>query len=302
MGFLFRVPPPPAGSGYFAGGYKTVAPAGNTAFIDALDFSTEATRSAVSSISTARRDLAGMNSSTKAYFAGGSSTAITGMVFAGETSTTLTAVLSTTRNDPAGVNSSSAGYFGGGADGSGNSLASADKLTFSTETITALSNRLADGGRFASAGVNSSSTGYFGGGSTGTSLVNWIDGIVFSNDTTTNPSATLVTARRFLAGFNSSTRGYFAGGQINTSTGATTTEIDGIDFGTNAAINPTAALTQTRYAPFGVNSSAKGYVAGGGATAGLVDAFTFTTEAVAALSATMATDKYNGGSAQSGSV
>lgn len=300
MGFLFRVPPPPSGSGYFAGGYKNPAPAGVTSAISALDFGAETTRVVSASITTAKQDLVGVNSSTKGYFAGGgNTTAISSLVFTGETSTTITATLSISRNDSAGVNSSLAGYFMGGSDGGGNPLATADKLTFSTETIAALGTKLSDGARYGLAGVNSSTVGYCGGGWAG-STVNWIDGIIFSTDATTNPSATLATSRRYLAGYNSSTRGYWAGGQLQS--GSSSTEIDGIDFGTVTAINPTAALTQARFAPFGVNSSAKGYIAGGGTTAGSIDGFTFATETNAALVATMAVDKYNGGSAQSGTL
>lgn len=49
-------------------------------------------------------------------------------------------------------------------------------------------------------------------------------------------------------------------------------EIDGIRFDTEAAINPTATVTLPRYAPASFNSSTRGYIAGGLITGG--DAFT----------------------------
>jgi hypothetical protein len=49
---------------------------------------------------------------------------------------------------------------------------------------------------------------------------------------------------------NSSTRGYFGGGE----TSGALSEIDGIQFDTEAAINPAASLVASRYLLTGVQS------------------------------------------------
>ena len=96
--------------------------------------------------------------------------------------------------------------------------------------------------------VNIIPKGYFGGGYG--PITAEIDGILFSNDTAFNPTATLAAARYGLAGVNSSTKGYFGGGN----TGTNSAEIDGILFSDDTAFNPTATLAVARQASAGVNS------------------------------------------------
>lgn len=137
-------------------------------------------------------------------------------------------------------------------------------------------------------------TGYWLGGRSGTTQSPYdiyhvdIDGIIFSTDTATNPAAVLTTARYGGSGFNSSSRGYFAGGYYFVGTTNTaSTEIDGIAFSTNTAINPAAVTSVT--AGVSVNSATAGYTivtsitSPGTATS---QKFLFSTEAISTFTTT----------------
>jgi hypothetical protein len=111
-----------------------------------------------------------------------------------------------------------------------------------------------------------STKGYHGGGNPSrwdTSQLNQIDGIQFSNEAAIDPAAALAQARRSLAGVNNVSKGYFVGGFSSPSSLSIVTQIDGIQFSNEAAIDPAAALAQARASLSGVNSSTKGYFAGG---------------------------------------
>jgi len=107
--------------------------------------------------------------------------------------------------------------------------------------------------------------GYFGGGETVISpqtFTSGIDKITFLGDTKTTLSATLTTARGYLAGMaNSGTAGYFAGGSDS---GGRISGIDKITFPGDTKTTLSAVLTTTRSSLAGMaNSGVAGYFGGG---------------------------------------
>jgi len=150
-------------------------------------------------------------------------------------------------------------------------LHTAKKVDFNTNVYTDVAAGVSS--THSGKGVSSSAKGYIGGGPAALLnevAVNEIDGINFSSETSINPAATLAVARGPTAGLNSTTRGYWTGGWTYAPFGSQivlTTEIDGIIFSSDTAINPAAALVLARLGAPGVSSSAKGYVGGGNNTA-----------------------------------
>jgi len=154
------------------------------------------------------------------------------------------------------------GYWGAGWNGF-NLRSGIQGIDFLTETTVdpAATVSLA---RADLAGSSSDAKGYFAGGAIGSFInQNRIDGMVFRTEAAINPSATLATARWALAGVSSylTGKGYFAGGNIGFT--GDTTQIDGIQFSNDAAINPAAAIAVSRGWLIGVNSELNGYFAGG---------------------------------------
>lgn len=208
----------------------------------------------------------------RGYFGGGGAAfgapaynEIDGLDFVTETAINPAATLATSRLGAGGVNSAVRGYFGGGAANTfvgTPSLIEIDGLVFASEAAINPAATLATA-RLYMATANSSSRGYFAGGGTGNiSIVfvlrNEIDGIRFDTEAAINPAAALVTARYNMPGVQSVARGYFVAGGITPVTGVMYTEIDGIDFATEAAINPAATLNLEMGAS-GINSSTRGY-------------------------------------------
>ena len=285
------------GKGYFAGGF---VPIGFTysATIEGLDFVTGAKLNPVAVLSTARLGLAGVNSSIKGYFAGGTDGAsdnpvfykdvIDAFQFSTEAALAIMATLYVTRLGLAGVNSSTRGYFAGGIGilYHGNVINSEsneiDGIEFESETAI---NPLAELSykRFHLAGVNSTAKGYFAGGQNISSSAR-VDGIQFDTEVVFNLGDLLSLGRDGLTGVNSSTRGYFAGGFVTTGPGGAgyyTKEIDGIQFDTETYINPLATLVSPVGYLAGVNSTSNGYLAGGSYTfadSKKIEGFKFDTE------------------------
>ena len=90
------------------------------------------------------------------------------------------------------------------------------------------------------AAVSSSSYGYFGGGNP--PIVDTVDRIDFSNETTSAPGNDLTQARYALAAVSSSSYGYFGGGVAPPSVAT----IDRIDFSNETFSAPGNNLTQAR--------------------------------------------------------
>jgi hypothetical protein len=281
--------------GYFGGG-------GNYSNeIDGIDFTNDAATNPSATLSTARHMLAGVSSSTKGYWGGGNPTTnvIDGLWFSSEAGFTSSATLISARANLAGVSSSTKGYFGGGYFGS--PINEIDGINFTTEAAVNPSATLSVA-RGQLGGVSGTAKGYFGGGFT-SSASNEIEGIDFVTEVAVNPSATLSVARDYITGVSyipatggsggssgTGGKGYFGGGFTSSSSN----EIDGIDFVTEVAINPSATLSINTQGLAGVNSSSKGYFGGGytSTSTNKIESFTFSSEIVGSLSATLSAARF----------
>lgn len=227
-----------------------------------------------------------MNSPTRGYFYSGTQVAgsithrteVDGIRFDTEAAINPAATAAVARGRCAGLNSLTRGYACGGNGAA--VTAEIDGLRFDTEATINPAAALSLA-RQAVNGANSSLKGYCAGGYTAGGVHSLaIDGIRFDTEAAFLTSATLVSGRTSPSGFNSATHGYFYGGGSNPS------EIDGINFATETAINPAATVANSaQYFGAGnsttpVNSTAKGYAAGGGGLSGstLVQGFVFSSE------------------------
>ena len=244
--------------GYFAGGYDPAV----LATADKLTYSNDTTNAqTTANLSQARSDLAGISEgSTKGYFAGGydPSTVATAdkLTYSNDTTAAqTTANLSQARYDLAGCDGNGTkGYFAGGTNAGGFTVATADKLTYSTDTTAAQTTANLSQARYALAGVSEGLTkGYFAGGTAGISSVTTADKLTYSTDTTAaQTTANLSQARNSLAGCSGEgTKGYFAGGSTDGVNGLATA--DKLTYSTDTtAAQTTANLSQARSALAGV--------------------------------------------------
>ena len=278
--------------GYFGGGYDD-----NFAMIGIVDgfrYDTETLVSTTVTLTQPKIDMAGVNSNTHGYFAGGtgevlidSLSDISGIRFGAETTINVSSTLTTGTAFFAGVSSTDNGYFAGGIDSTFTTTNAIDKFEFISETISALASYLSIR-RSGLTGVNSSTNGYFASGAgTGGANKTTVDKILFSADTVTTIAAILSPARTYGSAVNSTTKGYFAGGY----TTAATNRIDTIDFSTDTITNTGSTLSIGRRTLTGVESETKGYFAGGAdnsfAYTNVINAIEFATNTVTTPSATL---------------
>ncbi len=250
-----------------------------------------------------------MPSLTKGYWSGGFTSGVTivneidGIDFASDTGVNPTAALTQGRQDHACVSYNyvaitGRGYFSGG----GQDSTRIDGIDFAQEVALYLTAALGTG-RVTAMGVSSATSGYTCGGiNTQTTGLNYnlIDKLIFSIESNSVLSATLALARNGGAGVQSATKGYIAGGLSNSINGVQ--EIDGIDFTTNAAINPSTAVTGGYYQA-GTSSSLAGYIHIGRTTGGSdttqVDKLTFASESIAQNSGTLSYARFGSTGVQS---
>ena len=192
--------------GYFAGGFLP------TCAIDRIDFSSETVVGPPvhgASLTQARYLLTIVSSSNYGYFGGGEDGTIRCTIDRIDFSSETVAVppvgnqLTQARRELAGVSNSNYGYFGGGFTGPPfTAVCTIDRIDFSSETVAVppAGNQLTQA-RNKSAGVSNLNYGYFGGGRTPPpSVVNTIDRIDFSSETTSSPGNNLLAVRSDLAG------------------------------------------------------------------------------------------------------
>lgn len=282
----------PYQKGYtFGGGAATTT-------INGIKFADDSLSNPASSLNTARTGAGAFNSLAKIYIGGGSDSGgnflsdVDSFIIATEAVGNPSATLALARSGLAGVHSNVKGYWGGGlksftfsaSDGS-NEI---DGLNFSDESAINPSATLAVA-RQSLASCSSAIKGYYLGGTvpTGFTTSNFydeIDGIQFSDESAINPSAVLSVARHSVAGVSAlgTNKGYCMGGRTSATPLVYSSEIDGINFQTEAAINPSATLADgAREAAGGVSSQLKGYCMGGGdggGSAGKVDGILFSDE------------------------
>ena len=274
--------------GYFIGGYF----AGNIlGTADKIIYSTEVVTAQTSAnLTNAHYQSTGVSQGiNKGFVAGGLST---GFVFSPNadkinysndtTNASTTANLSQARGGLASVNQYSVvspllaflndatvkltaggtkGFFAGGDTGIYNLVATADKLTYSTETTVAQTSANLSQPRRSLAGCSGEGNkGYFAGGDATTGLVKTTDIINYSSEITSyNSSSDLSQARNTAGITEGSTKGYFAGGTY------TVQLTDKITFSNNTtAAQTTANLSQGRVGLAGCSGDrSKGYYVGG---------------------------------------
>lgn len=132
--------------------------------------------------------------------------------------------------------------------------------------------------------------GYFGGNQGNYATIVRFNLANAAND---NTSAALALARSSATGIAAEYFGYFCGGN----SGTVSAEIDGIDFITEAAINPAAAMPAGTQQAAGAANYTRGFVAGGQIAAGTplatVQTFLFSTMARTQLSGALAKARYD---------
>ena len=273
-------------AGYFAGGISPIL-----ATTDKLKYSTDTTVAQTSAnLSQGRYSLAGVSEgSIKGYFAGG----VTGLIAAiadkitYSNSTTVAQTSANLIQDTTRLCGCSGegtkGYFAGGINSIAINVATANKLTYSTDTTAAQTSADLSQARSYLTGVSEGSTkGYFAGGTTGTDVAT-VDKLIYSTDTTAaQASANLSQARIGLAGCSGDgTKGYFVGGVTGSFVYQKTA--DKLTYSTDTTTSQTTAdLSQEKYALAGVSEgSTKGYFAGGdtGQFVATADKVTYSTDA-----------------------
>jgi hypothetical protein len=215
--------------GYFAGGDSGAI----VATTDKITYAGDTTAAqTTANLSQSREGLAGCSGdSTKGYFAGGNTgnyvaTADKLTYSSDTTATQTTANLSQSKGRLAGCSGDSTkGYFAGGLTGAGVDAATADKLTYSTDTTSAQTTANLSQARYSPAGISELSTkGYFAGGNGNTVYVSTADKLTYSTDTTTaQTTANLSQARAYLAGVDGGSSPIFSYNEIVTSGKLTTT-------------------------------------------------------------------------------
>jgi len=188
-------------------------------------------------------------------------------------------------NNPRSPNT--AGYFAGGSSNVIDIVATADKLTYSTDSTAAQTTANLSQARTSLAGCSGESTkGYFAGGSGGGSNVITADKLTYANDSTVaQTTANLSQARQGVAGISQgTTKGYFAGGYTIANPGVATTDL--LTYSNDTTIAQTSAyLSQARSESAGCSGEGtKGYFAGGytGELVATADKIIYATDSTAA--------------------
>jgi hypothetical protein len=241
---------------YFSGGSTAVATGVSSTATNGLLFATDTTTQVTKGVlSQARVYVAGANSPTVLYSAGGQTvpnsgatvvTTTDGLTFSTDTTTQVTrGALTVAREGAGGFNSSTRGYFAGGATNGGLTTIT-DGLTFATDTVAqvtkgALTASTTDG----NSSANSKTIGYTS--ISGSTVVN---GLTFASDTTAQVTkGALSTSRGHAGAANSGLAAYFSGGDNG---GSTSTVTHGLTFATDT----TTMVTK------GALTVARGYIAG----------------------------------------
>jgi hypothetical protein len=283
---------------YFCGGFSGAA---LTVRCDKLATANDTVGASVNVALPNQRGAHGAISSfnLKGYIAGGEilfnntpvSTSLT-IFFADETFQTITtANLSQAREEPCCLsNRNTAGYYIGGHTAVGTSVATADKITFNTDTTTAQTTANATQARSAGAGLTEGFfKGYNVGGFTASNVeVTTSDIFYYANETSVARTSVNLDAAgsHILPMTNLSSTGYLAGGQTGSAVAIAT--IRKIQFSTDTISTSTATLSAARWGAFGgSNGFVSGYICGGqtgGAYIAASNKFTFGNEVATSVS------------------
>lgn len=242
----------PSVAAYFAGGLTAALTA--SAITDKLVFSSDTTSAATTAnLANTQSGLAGLSErSSKAYFAGGSTTGnaatnITAnahkLTFSGDsTSAATTANLSQARKNLVGLTDGSTnGYWAGGTTSSvGSQVVTAEKLVFSSDTTSATTTANLSQARYDSAAVSDGGTyGYICGGDTGAG-VGTVDRLTFATDTTAIRTS-MALNRWAGAGMSNGTLGIVGGFD-----GVNSNAMSKITFATEVVSTATGTLSASR--------------------------------------------------------
>jgi|TARA_B100000085_G_scaffold45305_1_gene38507 hypothetical protein len=212
-------------AGYVYGGMDAPGD-GYFSSVEKLNFTSDTTARIPSADSPAspsgRVRMGSAHSSSASYFAGGRPkdqspySTVEKLTYTSETMALLPSGsnLSIARDRLAGTSSPSAGYFGGGQEPSGSPSKAnrMDKMTFSTDSTSAIPGGNLSSRRERLAATGNTTHGYFGGGQDSPEYTT-VDKLTYSNDTTAvAPSAALSVARVSLGAIGNDTHGYFGNG------------------------------------------------------------------------------------------
>jgi hypothetical protein len=273
--------------GYFAGGATALAVTSRTNLTDKITYATDTTAAQTSAnLSAVKYNLAGISQEFTSVF--GDNSIASGNIASGQIGQYhfSSGATNNATNPVASIVGVTKGYFAGGNNGS--QVATADKLTYATDTTIAQGSANLSQARDQVAGCSGDSTkGYFAGGNTdaaGTSYVATADKSIYSTDSTAaQASADLSQARGYLAGVSEgTTKGYFAGGY----TSAAVATANKLTYSTDTTVAQTSAnLSQARYYLASVDgTSTKGYFAGGNTNSEVAtaDKLTYSTDTTVA--------------------
>ena len=140
------------------------------------------------------------------------------ITFATDTATATTrGPLSTTRKGSMGATGIySNGWFGGGQDGpggTGNARSTVDRITYATDTATAVARGPLSLARYVIAAAGNITDGWFAAGYNWPTFFSTVDRITYATDTATaSVRGPLSSAKAYLAAAGNSTNGWFGGG------------------------------------------------------------------------------------------
>lgn len=168
------------------------------------------------------------------------------------------------------------GYLGGGEDGI-SFLSSMNKITFTTDTVSAIPATV--GARFQLAASSSATAGYFGGGRS--PIISSIDKLTYSTETSSSsPGTKLSGARYSLSATGNANNGYFGGG--TNSSYADITTVDKLTYSIETvAQSPSASLSAIRKRLSAVGNQLVGYFQGGDGSpnsTSIIDKITYSTD------------------------
>jgi uncharacterized protein (DUF2345 family) len=206
------------------------------------------------------------------------------------TNSTVTVTMSSNKNVTSIFDINNAGYFAGG-ENSGGYQSFIDKLLFSNESRSTLSTILSHTVSAQSA-CNSSLSGYFASGyyyddrDASRNYYNFIDRLLFSNDSRSTLFATLSQIVACQSACNSLSSGYFAGGWND---GIYYDHIDKLLFSNQTQSTLLYTLSQSVKYQSACNSTLAGYFAGGqnNNAQNFIDKLLFSYESLSILEATL---------------
>lgn len=228
-------------AGYVAGGSEAI---GQTSRVEKILFGTDSPSILNTGLSSERGGAVGLQSVNAGYVVGNFFTTGGNTVdkfnLVSDTRTTLASSVSNQR-DRFGLSSTNNGYVLGGRAQSGSTyFANADKIAFSTDTVTTISNFL-PANRASATTFSSSTDGYALGGASPLQT-NTIVKLNFATDSASNFSSTLPANNAGGGGVASNTKGYLAGG-------SSTKTIYSLDFSNDSITTISQTLKYQKNSP-----------------------------------------------------